>query len=61
MLTVVLDDFTVHIIDIETRKIVRRFTGHSSTLTDVVRFAHIKSTMLVEVRFSMALQCEKFM
>ena len=39
MLVVVLDDFTVLIIDIETRKIVRKFTGHSSTITDVVRLS----------------------
>ncbi len=36
MLAVVFDDFTVVIVDLEARRIVRRFTGHSSSVTDLV-------------------------
>ena len=36
MLAVVLEDFTVCIIDIDTLRVVRVFTGHSNTITDLV-------------------------
>ena len=32
----VLDDFLLCIVDIETRKVVRKYHGHSNTITDVV-------------------------
>lgn len=35
LLAAVLDDFSIQLIDIETRKIVRFFLGHSSRITDV--------------------------
>lgn len=35
MLAVALDDFTVCIIDIDTRRKVRHFTGHSSSISDM--------------------------
>jgi hypothetical protein len=38
MLAVVQEDFTVAIIDLDTLKTVRLFSGHSNTITDLVRF-----------------------
>ena len=35
LLAVVFDDFTFCIIDVETRRIVRRFSGHISTINDI--------------------------
>lgn len=34
MLAVALEDFTINIIDMDTRTVVRKFTGHSAQLTD---------------------------
>ncbi|KAJ8920542.1 hypothetical protein NQ315_005411 [Exocentrus adspersus] len=34
MLAVALEDFTVNIVDIETRRVVRKFIGHTAQLTD---------------------------
>ena len=36
MLAVATDDFSVGIVDVDTRKIIRRFTGHRNTVTDMV-------------------------
>lgn len=38
MLAVVLEDFTISIIDIDTRRTVRSFSGHSNTITDLVLY-----------------------
>ncbi|KAK3090298.1 hypothetical protein FSP39_010724 [Pinctada imbricata] len=35
MLAVALDDFQVFIIDLDTRRVVRRFTGHKNAVTDM--------------------------
>ncbi|KAH9489302.1 WD repeat-containing protein 36 [Bulinus truncatus] len=35
MLAVALDDFTVNIVDIDTRRVVRQFSGHTSSITDM--------------------------
>ncbi|CAL1530137.1 unnamed protein product [Lymnaea stagnalis] len=35
MLAVALDDFTVSVVDMDTRKKVRHFTGHSSSISDM--------------------------
>ena len=44
MLGVALDDFTVTVVDIDTRRTVRVFTGHLNTVTDMVRYlAHSAS------------------
>lgn len=34
MLTVALEDFSIVIVDIETRNLVRKFVGHTAQLTD---------------------------
>ena len=34
MLAVAMEDFTVQVVDIDTRTVVRRFPGHDSTITD---------------------------
>lgn len=36
MLALALDDFTLLVVDIETRRIVRKFAGHRSNITDMV-------------------------
>ena len=36
MLAVALDTFKVKIIDLDTRRIVRNFSGHRSRITDMV-------------------------
>lgn len=36
MLSLALDDGQLLVIDVETRKIVRRFPGHSNSVTDLV-------------------------
>jgi len=38
MLAVARDDFVVNIIDIDTRKVVRKFAGHDNRLTDMVNY-----------------------
>jgi len=35
MLAISLDNFSIHIVDIDTRRVVRKFTGHSSAVTDM--------------------------
>uniref|UniRef100_A0A0B6Z6J4 Uncharacterized protein n=1 Tax=Arion vulgaris TaxID=1028688 RepID=A0A0B6Z6J4_9EUPU len=35
MLAVALDDFTINLVDIDTRRTVRQFIGHSSSVTDM--------------------------
>ncbi|KAL2100364.1 hypothetical protein ACEWY4_004758 [Coilia grayii] len=35
MLAIALDDFTAHVLDIETRRIVRKFTGHRGQINDM--------------------------
>ncbi|XP_063066369.1 WD repeat-containing protein 36 [Engraulis encrasicolus] len=35
MLAVALDDFTAHVLDIETRRIVRKFSGHRGQINDM--------------------------
>jgi U3 small nucleolar RNA-associated protein 21 len=34
LIAVILEDFTVSVIDFETRRVVRKFTGHSGQITD---------------------------
>jgi hypothetical protein len=36
MMAVARDDFHVYIIDIDTRKVVRKFIGHDNRITDMV-------------------------
>jgi CDGSH-type Zn-finger protein len=36
LLAVACDDFTVHVVDMEMRRIVRHFSGHSARVTDMV-------------------------
>lgn len=36
MLAIALDDFTVNVLDIETRRIVRKFSGHRGQINDMV-------------------------
>ncbi len=36
MLAVALDDFQISVIDTDTRRVVRKFSGHSSSITDMV-------------------------
>ena len=38
MLAVALDDFTVTVVDIDTRRTVRVFTGHLNTVTGMVGY-----------------------
>ncbi|KAI8786613.1 WD repeat-containing protein 36 isoform X1 [Biomphalaria glabrata] len=35
MLAVALDDFTISLVDIDTRRVVRQFSGHTSSITDM--------------------------
>ena len=37
-MAVAIEDFTVKVIDVDTRKIVRNFTGHQHSITDMVRY-----------------------
>ena len=37
MLAVNTDDFTIHVVDVELRRVVRIFTGHHNRVTDMVR------------------------
>lgn len=34
MLAVALDDFSINIVDIDTRRVVRKFVGHTAQITD---------------------------
>jgi len=34
MLAVALEDFTISIVDLDTRRVVRKFIGHMAQLTD---------------------------
>jgi len=36
MLACALDNFRLVVVDVDTRRLVRMFTGHSSTITDLV-------------------------
>lgn len=36
MLAIALDDFTLLVVDIETRRIVRKFAGHHGNINDMV-------------------------
>lgn len=36
MLALALDDFTLLVVDIETRRVVRKFTGHHGNINDMV-------------------------
>lgn len=36
MLAVNTDDFSIHVVDVELRRVVRRFTGHHNGITDMV-------------------------
>lgn len=36
MLALALDDFTLLVVDIETRRIVRKFAGHQGNINDMV-------------------------
>ena len=40
MLAVALDDFSVTVVDTDTRRTVRLFTGHLNTVTDMVCHCH---------------------
>ena len=37
MLAVNTDDFAIHVVDVELRRVVRIFTGHHNRVTDMVR------------------------
>ena len=37
MLAVTLDDYSVHVLDIDSRKVVRKLPGHHSSVNDMVR------------------------
>jgi len=47
MLAVALDDFSVTVVDIDTRRTVRIFAGHTNTVTDMVR--HLCHTALTQL------------
>lgn len=36
MLALALDDFTLLVVDIETRRVVRKFAGHRGNINDMV-------------------------
>lgn len=36
MVAMAMDDFTLAVVDIETRRIVRKFAGHHGNITDMV-------------------------
>lgn len=36
MVAVALDDFTLVVVDMETRRVVRKFAGHHGNITDLV-------------------------
>lgn len=36
MLALALDDFTLLVVDIETRRVVRKFAGHAGNINDMV-------------------------
>lgn len=36
MLALALDDFTLLVVDIETRRVVRKFAGHHGNINDMV-------------------------
>ena len=36
LLAVALDDFEIHVVDIDMRRIVRIFRGHTNRITDMV-------------------------
>ena len=40
MLAIALDDFTLNVLDMETQRIVRKFSGHRGQVNDMVRGAH---------------------
>ena len=37
LLAVCLEDFEVHIVDVDMRRVVRIFRGHTNRITDMVR------------------------
>lgn len=40
MLALSLDDFTLLVVDIETRRVVRKFAGHHGNINDMVGSRH---------------------
>ena len=47
MLAIALDDFDIVIVDIDTRRVVRKFAGHHSTITDMVSVSQIIMTKYI--------------
>jgi len=47
MLAVALDSFDIIIMDTDTRRIVREFTGHHNSVTDMVRVDNHMATRLL--------------
>ena len=37
LMAVALDDFTINIVDVDIKRIVRKFSGHRNRITDMVR------------------------
>lgn len=44
MLALALDDFTLQVVDIETRRVVRKFAGHHGNINDMVGVGKLASS-----------------
>lgn len=47
MLAVALDDFTLLVVDIETRRAVRKFAGHHGNINDMVGWVKLKQLKML--------------